>query len=900
MTRTIYLVDASLYIYRSYHAIPGLATSTGQPTNAIYGFLASLNKLIREQNPEYIALAFDSKGPTFRHELFPEYKANRPAMPDDLIQQQEYIRKTVQAYNLPMVEVPGLEADDLIACLARAARQDGFEVVIVAKDKDYYQLLGKGIAMYDPNPRGDWHMSEQTFREQYGIEPGRFLEVQGLMGDPTDNFKGVPGVGEKTAVKLIAEFNTLEELYRNLDTIKQPGLRNKLDENKADAFLARNLARLRSEAEPPLAPGELKAGEPDIEALRQLFTELEFTRFLRELDAEPVPAITRDDYHLIDTEAALDELAAELKEVEVLSVDLETTSLDPMRAEIVGLALAARPHRAFYLPIGHRPVQESLLEDPGELKQLAWPRVLEALGRLLESETIPKVGQNIKYDYIILLRHGCKLGCIGDDSMIASWLINPSTGGHSLDRLARTYLNHETIRYEDVVGGKNIGFETVRPEAARDYAAEDADLALILSQLLRPRLEEDNLLSLYQDLEIPLIEVLAEMEMNGVRLDLDQLGELSRELADLAAVSESRIYDLAGRRFNINSPKQLGEVLFEELDLPQGKKTKKKTGYSTDVEVLTQLAQIHPLPAEILEYRTRVKLRSTYTEALAQLVNPDTGRVHTSYNQAGTSTGRLSSSDPNLQNIPVRTEEGRRIRSAFVAQPGWLILAADYSQIELRVLAHYSDDRGLLSAFASGEDVHTRTAAEVFNVFPEMVTPTMRRDAKAINFGIIYGMQAFGLARQLGIERKTAQQYIDQYFSRYSGVKAFIDETLSQARSRGYVSTLFNRRRHLPELNSRNRNTRSNAERMAVNTPIQGTAADIIKQAMLNVSQAMKTAELKAMMIMQVHDELVFEVPEDEVDRLTELVRTNMENAARLKTPLLVDIHAGISWADAH
>ena len=917
MGKTIFLVDASLYIYRSFHAIPPLSTSAGRPTNAVYGFLSSLHKLLRERKPEFLAMAFDAKGPTFRHAIFPAYKANRPPMPEDLIQQQEPIRRAVTALNLPVLEVPGLEADDIIASLTAQALGAGFEVVIVAKDKDYYQLLGDKVSMYDPNLRGDWFMTEADFREVYGFAPPLFLDVQGLMGDTSDNYKGVPGVGEKTAVKLIQEFGPLEKLYERLDDVPQAGLRQKLAEHRADAFLARDLARLKADADLGADPERLRVGPPDTGTLRALYQELEFSRFLDDLEAEPIAAVSREDYHLVDTEEGLMALARELKGVRRLSVDLETTSIDAMRAEIVGLSFCARPHRAFYLPVGHigdgrKTAGERVLDgrEPADyrlfagsepaVRQLRLDRVLEILGPLLTSPAVQKVGQNIKYDYIVLKRHGLELAPIGDDSMIASWLLNPSAGGHNLASISRTYLNHDPISYKDVVGDRKAGFETVSPEKAKDYAAEDADLALILADTLRPKLVEDEVLSLYEDLELPLIEVLAEMEMNGVKLDTTKLSALSAELGDLAAASEERIYGMAGRKFNINSPKQLGQVLFEDLKLQQGKKTRKKTGYSTDMEVLTQLAETHPLPAEILAYRTRIKLRSTYVDALPQLINPQTGRVHTSFNQAGTATGRLSSSDPNLQNIPIRTEEGLRIRDAFVPEPGGLILSADYSQIELRILAHCSGDLGLLKAFASGEDIHTRTAAEIFGVPPEQVSSFMRRNAKAINFGIIYGMQAFGLARQLGLERKVAQQYIDHYFERYSGVKAFIEATVEEARQNGYTTTLLGRRRRLPDLGSQNNNLRSNAERMAINTPLQGTAADIIKRAMLSVSRAMKKAHLKAKLILQVHDELVFEVPEKEAERLTQLVRIEMETALPLKTPLVVDIHLGSSWAQAH
>jgi len=889
MTKTIYLVDASTFIHRSYHAIPPLSTKSGRPTNAIYGFLATLNKLLRERQPEYIALAFDAKGPTFRHEIYNDYKANRPPMEPDLIAQQAPIREIIEALGLPKLEVPGLEADDLIATLAAKARRQGFEVVVVSGDKDFFQILAPGVSMYDPNPKKEKTVSLETLRDQYGVAPEQFLEVQALMGDSIDNIPGVPGVGEKTAVKLINQFGSLENLYENLDQVKGEKLRATLTENKAAAFLSRDLARLKTDADLDVSPQNLAPRNPDQETLRRLYQELEFAKFAAELG--PSRTISYEDYHLVRDETAFQNMLAELAPADRLAVDVETTALDPMRADLVGLSLAARPGRAFYLPVGHQ-----VLSGP----QLNLTEVLESLKPLLEAEKPPKAGQNIKYDYIVLARHGLNLRPIGDDSMVASYLLDPGSGGHNLERLARTYLDHDPIKYEEVVGDKKSGFETVSPESGYEYACEDADLALRLAEVLRPKLEENGLWDLYERVELPLIKVLAEMEMNGVRLDLGQLRDLSKELAGRLTLIEARVYALAGHEFNINSPKQLGEVLFEELNLAPGKKTRKKSGYSTDVEVLTELAVRHELPAEVLNYRTLSKLLSTYVDALPQLINPATGRVHTSFNQAVTATGRLSSSDPNLQNIPVRTEEGRRIRAAFVPEPGRLILSADYSQIELRVLAHYSEDPGLRRAFLDNEDIHTRTAAEIFNVFPEMVSPEMRRQAKAINFGIVYGLQAFGLAKQLGIDRKEAQGYIEEYFKRYAGVKRFIDETLIEARKTGYVTTLLGRRRALPELKSKNYQARSMAERMAVNTPIQGTAADLIKLAMLNVDRAVKKSGLRAKMILQVHDELVFEAAEEEIEETARLVRREMEGVFTLSVPLVVEVNSGRSWAEAH
>ncbi|MBU2548477.1 MAG: DNA polymerase I [Proteobacteria bacterium] len=889
MGRTVYLVDASTFIHRGYHAIRDLSTRSGLPTNAVYGFIATIHKLLRERKPEFMALAFDAKGKNFRHGLYPEYKANRPPMPEDLVVQQEPIRRIIDAMGLRRLEVEGLEADDLIASMAVRFQDQGHDVVIVSADKDFFQLLSPQVRMYDPNPKREQSVTEETLRDKFGLTPRGFLEAQGLMGDATDNIPGVPGVGEKTAAKLIGGFGDLETLYDRLDQVPQAKLRDKLAEHREAAFLSRDLARLETGASLGLSLEDLAVTEPDVEALRQLYQELEFTRFAAELG--PAKTVRYDDYHLVRTPADLDILVQELAGAERLSVDTETTSVDPMRARLVGLSLAAKSGRAFYLPVGHQTLTGG---------QLDWSDASIRLGPLLESAGPPKVGQNLKYDYIVFKRHGLALGPIGDDSMIASYLLDPGLGGHNLERISKTWLNHDPITYQEVVGDKKTGFDQITPEAAREYACEDADLALRLAAEMRPALEEAGLLRLYEELELPLVEVLAEMEMNGVRLDEVLLGKLSEELGDRLAEIESRVYRLAGREFNINSPKQLGQVLFEDLGLSPGKKTKKKSGWSTDMEVLTELAPVHELPAEVLNYRTLAKLKSTYVEALVQLIHPETGRVHTSFNQTVTATGRLSSSEPNLQNIPVRTDEGRRIRQAFIPDPGRLILSADYSQIELRVLAHYSGDPGLQAAFRAGDDVHTRTAAEVHDIFPALVTPEMRREAKAVNFGIVYGLQAFGLAKQLGIERKAAQEYIDRYFKRYAGVKDFIDLTLDQARRDGFVTTLLGRRRLLPELGSKNYQVRSMAERMAVNTPIQGSAADLIKLAMLAVHRTIRREGLDTRMLLQVHDELVFEVPQDELETIKDMVKREMEGVYNLDVPLVVDVNHGPNWAEAH
>jgi DNA polymerase-1 len=662
-----------------------------------------------------------------------------------------------------------------------------------------------------------------------------------------------------------------------------------LIEYKQSAFLSRDLARLKADADLDIQPDGLTIKEPDVETLKELYRDLEFNRFLADL--EPLVAIEYDDYHLVSDSEALESLVKELAGAKVLSVDLETTSLDPMLAEIVGMSLCAKPGRSFYLPVGH--------ETLGA-QQLSWDQLKESLQNILEDANLPKVGQNVKYDYVILRRHGVELGPIHDDPMVASYLIDPGAGGHGLDNLSRTLLGHDPITYTQVTGGKKGLFQDISPEAARDYACEDADLALRLAEVLRETIESEDLVRLYEDLELPLIQVLADMEMNGVGLDTDLLNDLSKEFSINMDRIEKSIHSLAGREFNINSPKQLGEVLFEDLGLTPQKKTRKKSGYSTDVEVLTELALVHDLPAEVLAYRSLSKLKSTYVDALITLINPHTGRVHTSFNQAVTATGRLSSSDPNLQNIPVRTDEGRRIRQAFIPGPGSVILSADYSQIELRILAHYSGDANLQEAFINGDDIHTRTAAEVFGLMPGMVDSNMRREAKAINFGIVYGLGPFGLAKQLGIEQKQAKAYIEQYFKRYSGVKEFIDGTLEEARKTGMVTTMLGRRRRLPELNSKNYQVRSMAERMAVNTPIQGSAADVIKLAMLAVQRRLLKEKRASKMILQVHDELVFEVPHEELDTMYALVKEEMEGVMKLAVPLIVDVSHGSNWAEAH
>ena len=884
----VFLIDGSSYIYRAFFAIGHLSNSKGFPTNAIYGFTNMLLKVLRDRGAEYAALAFDAPGPTFRHEVFGEYKANRPSMPEDLRIQIPFIKEIVSALRLPILEKEGYEADDLIATLARKLEREGTETVIVSGDKDLMQLISSHVTMYDP-------MKDKTFqvpevRERFGVSPEKVVEVMGLMGDTSDNIPGVPGIGPKTAGQLIEEFGSIAELLKNIDKVKNAKVRASLDRYAEQARLSRELATLDSDAPLDWTLENLRRGEPDRKKLQEIFKEMEFSKLLKDFSLRPDHR--DDDYRLISSRRELEALVRNLRKAGAFALDLESTSIEPMRAEIVGLSFSFQPHQAFYLPVGHTYV--------GAPEQLSREEVLRILRPQLEDPGLKKYGQNIKYDCILLAKSGVRLKGIAGDNMIASYLLNPSKHRHSLEELSREYLDRQIITYEDVAGAgaKAIPFNQVEVEKACRYSCEDADLTLILASLLIPKIEADGFAELFGRVELPLIEVLAAMEMNGVKLDSPLLAVMSDEFEKQMEKISGEVYDLAGGEFNINSPQQLGKVLFEKLKLPGGRRT--KTGYSTDVDVLTELAKDFPLPAKVLEYRSLSKLKSTYVDALPQLVNPATGRVHTSFNQTVTATGRLSSSDPNLQNIPIRSPEGRRIREAFIPEAGSLILSADYSQIELRILAHLSCDTFLIETFQRGEDIHAATASEIFHVPPAQVTTEMRRLAKVINFGIIYGMSAFGLAKELGIPPSVAQAYIANYFQKYHEVRDYIDKSLEQARERGYVTTLMNRRRYLPDIQNSNRSIRQFAERIAINAPIQGTAADLIKVAMINIHRRFVEKESKTKLILQIHDELVFEVPEGEIEEIKALVREEMEGVVKLYIPLKVDIGVGKNWAEAH
>ncbi|HIJ56008.1 MAG TPA: DNA polymerase I [Deltaproteobacteria bacterium] len=888
--KTLYLIDGTAFIHRAYHAIRGLTNSKGLPTNAAFGFTRMLLKLMDDHRPEYAAMIFDAKGPTFRHEIYDAYKANRPPMPEDMAVQIPYIMDITTGFNLPVFQESGYEADDLIGTFARLAENAGFSVVMVTGDKDFMQLVTEKTVIWDPMK--DKTTDAAVIKETFGVSPKQMIDVMGLSGDTADNVPGVPGIGQKTAVDLIQTFGSLEALYEQAHTITRKKQKENLTAYKDQAVLSKKLVTIDTHVPVPFDPEKFRIMPPDQDTLSALFKTLEFKQLQQAFQKKR--DLRKKDYQAVLTEEALSRLTDRLKSAESFALDTETTSRDPMRAELVGMSFSIFPDEAFYLPFAH--------EDPDAPQQLDLDETLSRLRPILENPDISKIGQNIKYDWMVLNRHGVKLKGVAFDTMLASYLLNPSKRFHNLDQIALDFLDHKTITYEDVAGKgkKNVGFSKVPLKKAVPYACEDADITLAARNVLLPELEALGLIDLMEKVEMPLVPVLMKMEEKGVSVDQERLRDLSGSFQYQLEKIETDIYSVAGETFNIKSSQQLSRILFEKLMLPVQKKTKKKTGHSTDVDVLTTLAARHELPALVLSYRTLSKLKSTYTDALLDLVNPDTGRIHTSYNQTVTATGRLSSSEPNLQNIPIRTEEGRQIRSAFIPHPGWRFVSADYSQIELRILAHYSEDEILSRAFYDGEDIHTRTAAEVFGIPGDQITAELRRQAKAINFGIIYGMSAFGLSKQLNISQKMAKIYIDNYFSRYSGVKSFVQQTIENARETGKSSTLLDRIRLLPDINHANPTVRGFAERTAINTPIQGTAADLIKLAMIQVDAALTEQNLKAAMLLSVHDELVFEVPPEEVETVSNLVKNVMEGVWDLKVPLKVNISSGNNWAEAH
>jgi DNA polymerase-1 len=889
------LVDGSSYLYRAFHALPPLSTSRGEPTGAVYGVINMLRKLLSDYDPEHIAVVFDARGKTFRDEMFEAYKANRPPMPEELAAQVEPLLTAVQAMGLPLLQVAGVEADDVIGTLAQRAASQGIPAVISTGDKDMAQLVDDHITLI--NTMTGTRLDAQGVKEKFGVPPERIVDYLALVGDTSDNIPGVPRVGPKTAAKWLAEFDSLDNLIAHAGEIK--GKAGESFREHLEALeLSRQLATIRCDLELEQGIEALRRQPPNTATLRELFQQLEFRSWLKELLAAEESAARPDDlavtYETVLQQSQLDRWLEQLARAGVFAFDTETTSLDYMQARIVGVSFALEPNRAAYVPLAH--------EYAGAPAQLDRDAVLAQLRPLLEADAPGKLGHNLKYDMSVLANHGIALAGISHDTMLESYVLDSTASRHDMDSLALKYLGHKNISYEEVAGkgARQLNFREVPVEQAAPYAAEDADITLRLHEALWPRLQSVPALEkVYRDIDLPLVPVLSRIERTGVLVDTRMLARHSEELTRRLREIEAEAQVVAGQPFNLGSPKQIQEILFDKQKLPVLAKTPKGAP-STAESVLQELALDYPLPRLILDYRSLSKLKSSYTDRLPERVDPDTGRVHTSYHQAVAATGRLSSSEPNLQNIPVRTEEGRRIRQAFVAAPGCRMVAADYSQIELRIMAHLSRDEGLLKAFASGEDIHRATAAEVFGVPLAQVNPDQRRSAKAINFGLIYGMSAFGLARQLGIAQPAAKDYVDLYFARYPGVKAYMDATRAKAHEDGYVETVFGRRLYLPEINTRNMQRRNAAERTAINAPMQGTAADIIKLAMIRADRWLHGQTSGARMIMQVHDELVFEVPERELDRVCEGVRACMEEAGSLSVPLVVDIGIGGNWDEAH
>jgi DNA polymerase-1 len=915
------LVDGSSYLYRAFHALPPLTNSKGKPTGAVKGVINMMRRLQKDYPESTHVVVFDAKGKTFRDEIYSDYKAHRPPMPDDLRLQIEPIHKIIQAMGMHMLIIEGVEADDVIGTLALQATAAEQPVVISTGDKDIAQMVNEHIVM--ENTMTNTVLDRAGVIEKFGIPPELIIDYLALLGDKSDNIPGVPGVGEKTALGLLQGIGGLDAIYTRLDEVASLEFRGaktmapKLEAHRELAYLSYQLATIKTDVKMDLAIGELHNGEANQPALLALFKELEFKTWIKELESDdtataaqpkpdqntpsdngadpaPQPPPVEKDYQTVLTQQQLDNWVAKIKSASLVAVDTETTSLDYMQAQLVGVCVAVEPGEAAYIPFGH--------DYMGAPAQLSKEAVLAQLKPLLEDPEIKKVGQNLKYDMSVLAQHGIDLQGVAFDTMLESYVLDSVVTRHDMDSLAAEYLGETTISFTDVAGkgASQLTFNQVPLEEAAPYAAEDADITLRLHQVLWPELRKHaSLEKVFNDIELPLLPVLSRIERTGALVDGTLLFQQSNELAERLGELETEAWGLAGQQFNLASPKQLGEILFEKLEIPVLKKTAKGAP-STKEEVLQELALDYPLPKVLLEHRGLAKLKSTYTDKLPTMINPQSQRIHTSYHQAGTATGRLSSSDPNLQNIPVRTPEGRRVRQAFIAAPGCKMVAADYSQIELRIMAHLSEDPSLLKAFAEGQDIHRATAAEVFAVATEQVTADMRRSAKAINFGLIYGMSAFGLARQLNIGRKQAAEYIELYFQRYPGVQAYMNNIRHTAAEQGYVETAFGRRLYLPEINSRNGMRRQAAERTAINAPMQGTAADIIKLAMIHVDDWLQNSNLQSRMIMQVHDELVLEVPEVELEPVTQGLNDLMQNAASLLVPLVVDVGVGDNWDQAH
>jgi len=908
--KKLVLVDGSSYLFRAYHARGvDLSSPDGRPTHVIYIVLNMLNKLINDEQPDLIGVVFDAKGKTFRNDIYPEYKANRPPMPDDLREQIEPLHQLIKARGLPLICVEGVEADDIIGTMSREATEQGYQVLISTGDKDMAQLVNANVNLI--NTMNNHFMDEAAVVDKFQVRPDQIIDYLALMGDASDNIPGVPKVGPKTAAKWIAEYGDLDAVIAHADDIK-----GKVGENLRDSLgflpMSYELATIKLDCDTGIRIDELHQGKSDSAALADYYQEFGFTRWYDELqDAKIAPSLFSDNeagddpgnskptptsasYECVLEQVRFDDWLQRLRQATSFAIDTETTSIDYMRAELVGISLCLQAGEACYIPLAHRYEAAPL--------QLDKAAVLAALKPVLEDPAIGKIGQNIKYDAHILISEGIRMRGLADDTMLESYVLNSTASRHNMDALAKFYLGRNTIHFEDIAGkgAKQKTFDLIEIEAASDYAAEDADITMQLHEVLGAQLREDEKLnSVYRDIEMPLVDILLDVERNGVLIDCDMLRSQGKEIDQKLGKIELEIYQLAGEVFNLSSPKQIQAILFEKLELPVLRKTPKGQP-STAEDVLEELGRDYEIPALLIEHRSLNKLMSTYIDKLPQEIDPNTGRVHTSYQQAVASTGRLSSTSPNLQNIPIRTAEGRRIREAFVAPPNHQILALDYSQIELRIMAHLSADESLLNAFARGLDVHRATAAEVFGAELELVSPEQRRAAKAINFGLIYGMSAFGLGKQLNIGRNEAQQYVDTYFERYPGVKRYMEETKQRARDQGYVETVFGRRLYLPDINARNANVRQYAERTAINAPMQGSAADIIKRAMIRVQGWLLEQRPECKMIMQVHDELVFEVAQSQVDQCRDAIAGLMTSAASLDVGLEVDAGIGLNWNEAH
>ncbi|NIO49038.1 MAG: DNA polymerase I [Candidatus Aminicenantes bacterium] len=887
--KKLYLIDGNSLLYRSYYAIQRLSTSKGFPTNAVFGFISMLKKLMEKERPHYLGIVFDAKGPTVRHKAFKDYKAHRKPMPEDLVVQIPVIKKILGAFNIPFFEQENYEADDVLGSLAHQASSRNIQSIIVTTDKDIFQLVDKSTIVY--NPVKEIALDEKKVKEHFGVSPSQVADVLALWGDPSDNIPGVPGIGEKTSKDLINQFGSLEKLLKNLDLIEKTRIQEKIKQNLNQLKLSQQLVTIEKGLHVKFNLEDFSVSEPNYKELIPIFQELEFSSLLAEYMKKPKS--TKKHYKIIFKEKELRELITKIDQAKFVSLDTETDSAFPTQASLVGLSFSTKPNRASYLPLRH--------DYPNAPSQIPKEKALSLLEKVLSDPKIKKIGQNIKYDYIVLKREGILVKGMDLDSMVLSYLLEPNWGKHNLNKLALTYLQVKAIPYNEIVGkGKNeVTINAVDIDRVAPYACQDADLALQLSSLLWPKVQEEKLDPLYIKLELPLIEVLADMEMWGVKIDTQALKKLSSELEHELGHLKEKIYKISEEEFNINSPQQLGRILFDKLNLPASRKTKITKSYSTSVSILQELARDYPIAKHTLEYRQLAKLKSGYADSLPLLLNPETGRIHTSYNQTVTATGRLSSSDPNLQNIPVRGDLGRRFREAFIPAQGHLFLSADYSQIELRVLAHLSKDPALIDTFRHDRDIHEETAERVFGNSSILSKEEKRRRAKIINFSMVYGASAFSLAKELETSTSEAQDFIDLYYEKYAKVHQFLEKRVKDAQKEGFSETLFGRKRQVPELQQKDKMTQQAGRRIALNTPIQGSAADLMKKAMIDIWREIKKRDLQSKMILQVHDELVFEVPDKEKDEMEILVKKSMENVFPLNVPLKVHLSWGVNWAEA-